>query len=456
MKQPGIYIILFSLAIFVASAHSDSCKPLPGESDICRDTAIWEQPCPCPSGIPLSFARYLEGAIVKIVPYGYAKWEGYWDTRHTIGTREEEVLFFPQPITRDPRGIDIFDRGKWHMTCIESRFGVGLTGPVWCDITSEGRLEVDFRGPSESGNSTIRLRHAFGLVSWGSGSFLFGQWWHPLFIVDCFPHTVAFSIGAPMEFQAREPQLRLTQKWHDFEFIVCLASEREFASNGPQGISTEYIRNSVIPNIHLQARWNFGKNLMGIAGDYKRLVPRIQNNFGFSVREHIDSFVVEGFAAFTHPPWSARFKGFWGENANAHLFLSGFAVETVDPITDTRTYSATAGVGGWADFSYIFGCDDRELGLFVGGLKNVGSRHRLFIEPSTNRPLIFSLTAVGQDVDYVVRVAPRFVMKNDPIRFGAELEWTRAAFGTPNVFGRIRDGVPVDNYRILLVLYYMF
>lgn len=459
MKHNSILLFfLFSCFSLCADDCIPKCIPLPPqEKDTCRDRAIWEQPvCPRPSGRPISYGRLLEGAVVKVKPYGYAKWEVFWDTRQTVGFREEQVTAFPMPQRLDKFGIDINDHGKWHMTSIESRIGIALYGPKWDGIKTDGLIETDFRGPIENGNASLRLRHAFGRVSWDTGSFLFGQWWHPLFILKCFPHTVSFGIGIPMEPQARDPQLRLTQRWDWFEIIFAFASQRSFASNGPIGISTTYIRNSVTPNIHLQLRGYFGNNVVGIAADYTRLVPRIVSNENVAVNESINSVFCEGFAAFLQPPWSLRMKAFWAQNANDQLLISGFGVKTVQEETDKRTYSNTAAVGAWLDFSYLFGCDDKELGFFVGGTKNLGSQDRLFIDPETGRPIIFALTQFGPDIDYVVRFSPRFVYKKDPIRLGVEVDYSRASFGKPDACGRVRNGIPVNNARIIIALYYMF
>mgnify|MGYP000750586628 CR=1 FL=1 len=180
------------------------------------------------------------------------------------------------------------------------------------------------------------------------------------------------------------------------------------------------------------------------------------SNKNISVKEYINSFTFEAFGAFIHPPWSLRLKAFWAQNGNNQLLLSGFAVRTIDVETDKRTYSNTALAGAWLDFSYLFGCDDKELGVFVGGGKNLGSSERLYIEPTTGLPIIYSLTEFGPFIDSVFRVAPRFIVKKDPFRFGIEVDVTRASFGNPNSFGKVLNGVPVTNARFLLAFYYMF
>lgn len=433
------------------------CPPLPPEEWTCRDRAIWEQPvCPCPSGINYDYPK--EDNLIHIEPYGYIKWETYWNTRQIEGYRNGQEILFPLPQLLDPLGIDINSHGNWQMTAFETRLGIALYGPEWHGFITDGLIETDFRGISDDTIATLRMRHAFGRISWQNGSLLFGQWWHPLFVLECFPHTIAYNTGAPIEPHSRQPQLRLTHRWGRYEVICALAGQRDFASNGPIDVSTQYIMNSVTPNMSLQVR-AYGNNddtLFGVAGDYLRLVPRIESLTGYAVQESIGSFFFEAFAAWRYAPWSLRIKGYWAQNANDQVAISGFGVRTIEPITDQRTYSNTAAAGGWIDFSYLFGCDDRELGIFIGGVKNLGSRHRLYIDETTGQPIIYALTIYGPTIDYIWRVSPRFIFKKDPIRVGAEIETTRASFGPPNEFGRITQGVPVTNVRILLVIYYMF
>ncbi len=467
IQRPFIFFLigLFSFSLLGVGSDKEclngACEANKFNDDCTeRPRAIWEQPVcpPCKesTGVAIARVRKLEDALVTIKPYGYIRWEAFWDTCQVVGSREDHLLFYPRRRVPDLFGEDINSHGQWHMTPVETRVGIALTGPEWDCYKTAATIEGDFRGPTVASFMSFRLRHAYGRISWDNGSFLFGQYWHPLFVPECFPATVNFSIGAPFELQARDPQLRLTQRWNCFELIVAALSQRDFQSPGPNGQSTEYIRNAVTPNLHLQLRGYFGKQLVGLAADYKRLVPRIVSDENVIVNESINSFIVEAFTALIYAPWSLRMKVFWAQNGTDHLLMSGYGVRTVNPLTDARTYSNTAAVGAWLDSSYLFCCDAMELGCLVGGTKNLGSRHKLFIDQETKRPIIFALNDDAQDIDYVVRIAPRYVYKRDPIRFGAEFEWTRASFGKPNRCGRVKNGVPVDNFRVLLALYYMF
>ena len=392
MQRKSFFLILFATTQLVAEIPG----PCVSINDECRPRAIWEQPvcseCPEPSGRPISYGRMLECASVKVKPYGYVKWELYFDTRQPLGKREENTLYYPAPYLPDVYKQDINAHGKWHMTGFETRVGLLFIGPEWNGLRTDGLIEGDFRGINDANLSAFRHRNTLGRVLWNNGILLFGKWWHPLWMTECFPHTVGFAIGEPMDPHARNAQIKLIQRWDWFELIVAACSQNDFSSYGPfyptppnstEDQSSFFIREAVRPNLHLQMRGYFDCNLIGIAADYKRLAPRLVSNDNIAVSEHIDSFIVEGFAAFNYAPWSLRMKCFWAQNGADQLLISGYGVRTIDPATDCRTYSNTAAACTWVDFSYLFGCDNHELGLFAGGAKNLGSEHKLYIDPTT-------------------------------------------------------------------------
>ncbi len=131
-------------------------------------------------------------------------------------------------------------------------------------------------------------------------------------------------------------------------------------------------------------------------------------------------------------------------------------MRTIDPETDARTYSNTAAFSGWLDISYMLKHQVSALGLFLGGTLNLGSRDLLAINPLTKRPILFNFLPVVDDLKSVFRISPRYTWFKDPLRFGLEVEMTRAAYGKPNRFAKIGRSDPVTNIRILFALFYAF
>lgn len=439
------------------SLHATIRNPNP-LIDLCRSGNCWDQPPVLPP-VPCEPCEPNDAAIL-LRPFGFVKWECYFDTRQVLGLRENAALFFPARFFPDKFKQDINAHGEWNMSAFESRLGCAFRGPDWNNFITDALIEGDFWGSLEASIFNFRLRNAFGRIMWQGGAFLFGQWWHPLWIEECYPHILGFGLGAPIDLYARVPQMRYTGRWDWFELIAALASQGDFSSYGPNRQAPDYIRNALVPNLHLQMRAYGTHSVWGIAGDYKRLVPRIVSNDCVKVKEHIDSFIVEGFGSFKKnfecSYCVARMKAYWAQNGSDLELISGFGVKCIDPCTDRRTYANTAAAGAWFDFSYYFHQDEMEFGLFVGGTKNLGSHDRLYIDPATGKPIIYALLGVAQDIDYVVDVIPRFVFMKDPIRVGVELTYSRASWGKPDCTGRVRHGCPVDNYRIYFVLYYLF
>lgn len=393
-----------------------------------------------------------------ILPYGYAQLSSWWDSRQVYGDSETLGDLFPKPKKFDRFGHDKNAHPAFHMTATQSTVGLLMRGPAWDSIKTLGTIETDFRGESLDSLGCLRLRHAFGFLDWTEGAALFGQFWHPLEVPQCWPNVVSFNGGAPFETIARDPQARVTQRFGDIELVAALASQRDFASNGPKGVTPEYIRNAVVPNIHSQIR-AYGENYFaGFAFDYKRLKPRLVSKEKIDVHEHIDSFITEAFVRYNYSDnLILRTKGIWAQNANDQGLISGFAVKTVNPITDARTYANTAAASFWFDATYFFDQEqEHQVGVFIGYAKNLGAQHELFINPKTGRPIIYALLDVSQNIDDLFRISPRYIINREPFLVGFELEYTQTAWGCPNKCAKVIDTRNVGLVRFLIQINYVF
>lgn len=402
--------------------------------------------------------RLLDNNIIKIKPYGYIKYEYYVDTRQILSYGETQELIAPAPIRLDKCGRDINAHPEFNMFACESSFGINITGPKCKCFKTLGVIESDFRGLRETDIGVFHLKYAWGKIESPNSSLLYGRYVHPLTLLECTPQTISFNTGEPFEPYSRVAQLRLSYKFNCLETTLTFASEQiETASNGPLGFQVKYMRDSKLPNINLQFKYYFNKkSFIGIDGDYKRLVPRLVTNKNFKVNEYIDSFIFQSFLVIYVLPVSIRAKIVYAQNGTDLLLMSGYAVRTIDPVTDYRTYTNITAVSGWLDTSYIFGFNNIELGLFLGAGKNLGAGDKVFINRCDNKAIVYTLFKEFKFLDYQFRVSPRFVIARDPVRMGLELEYSQAAYGCYDKYLRVHDACPVANLRLLFALYYVF
>ena len=174
---------------------------------------------------------------IKINFSGFIKNDYFWDTRQTVSAREGHFMLFPAPVKLDPDGVDINSSPNFNFLSIQSRIRVNVTGfrALNADIT--GKLEADFFGQLNPNINLLRLRLAYVDIDWGNTELRFGQDWIPMFITDCFPGTVSFNTGSPIQPFGRNPQVKLTQKFGKFKLIGVAMAHRDYADRGAGGAS---------------------------------------------------------------------------------------------------------------------------------------------------------------------------------------------------------------------------
>jgi hypothetical protein len=408
-----------------------------------------------------------DGKKVTLKPYGFIKNNVFWDSRQIFGFRDNDVLFWPLRYRPDVTGRDINARPQFNILPIETLVGMTLSAPdIVQDVKAVGLIECDFVGFSEVTINLFRMRLAYVELEFEriNAKLLTGQFWHPLFNVDCFPHTVSYNFGMPFNPSARQPQVRFLKQWEHSELMLTAITERDFTSYGPPCATkphcflkiydTIFKRNSAVPDLDLQYVYRRDCSLVGFNLDFKRIIPRIVTDKNVKVAEYNNSFVGQIFATFIpHNNWRASVKLLFEQNGTANILPGGYAIRTIDPLTDARTYANINWITAWLDTSYLF-CDHGvELGVFLAAGKNFGSTHRLFIDCKTKQPVIYG---DGGDIAHLTRISPRLFVNREPFKFGLEIEITTAAFGTLDEYARVYNTRAVTGVRLLLATYYVF
>ncbi|MCB1128629.1 MAG: hypothetical protein KDM81_19185, partial [Verrucomicrobiae bacterium] len=143
---------------------------------------------------------------------GFVKSDHFFDSRQTVTAREGHFLLYPAPEMLDADENDINAAPNFNQLAVQTRLKATITAPDAFGAKVSGAIEGAFFGHSNPDINGFRLRHAFVKMTWDKTTLFAGQYWHPLFVIECFPGVVSFNTGVPFQPFSRNPQLRLEQK----------------------------------------------------------------------------------------------------------------------------------------------------------------------------------------------------------------------------------------------------
>lgn len=394
-------------------------------------------------------------AYLPIRISGYIKWEAFGDSRQVVGAGNDQYLLYPKKKDLDSSCQDINANGQFQMVAIQSRLHLDADGPTIGRADSLGVFEADFFGKAGIVN-IFRMRHTYLKLMWKKVSMLTGQYWHPFFVPEIAARTLSFNGGNPIATGSRNPQLRITYTATPHtDFIFAASTELDNPSDGPIGFSTTYMRNALVPMLdaQIQIRWQTHVFCAGL--DYKRIVPRLKTNTDIKAHESLNSFSAIACSALNWQYVSTYNTFMFLQNAVDQLVTGGYAVRCVDVIDDHREYTNLNGIAWWNDTEFNYH-NKFVPGWFIGIIKNIGARETILLNVTDVDGNVTDRRIFGQgtDLDYVFRISPRLTWKAKDFMFGAEFEYTRAAYGTINTKGEVINTDPVGNFRVLLSLFY--
>ena len=378
---------------------------------------------------------------------GFVKSDIYFDSRQNVSAREGHFYLYPMNESLDVNGVDINGKSNFNMLSIQTRLKGAITGPDAFGAKTSAVIEGAFFGHTAPDINGFRLRHAFAKLTWDNTELLVGQFWHAMFITECFPGTVSFNTGAPFQPFARNPQIRFTQKFNEVKMVFTAMSQRDFTSTGPIGASTSYLRNNVIPELNFTLQYSTkGEDgnsfLAGIGADYISLLPSIESGAGLSVDETVNGFSTMAFMKFTTKDITVKFEGVLGQNTT-HLTMLGGYIGHVDSY-QFQEFAPIKTASMWTDIHS--NGKKVQVGLFAGYTKNQGS-------DENNRNAFFSR---GSNIDYIYRFSPRINFNSGKMRFSGEIEYTTAAYGSVAEDSSVANSNEVSNLRLLIGVYYFF
>ena len=382
---------------------------------------------------------------------GFVKTDIFYDSRQTVSIREGHYLLFPKGPLLDPEGGDINARSSFNILSVQTRLVGRITGPDALGAKTSAYVEAEFFGTSDADINGFRLRHGYLKLNWAKSELMVGQFWHPMFITESFPDVVSFDTGAPFQPFNRSPQVRYTRMFGKVSLVATALAQRDFVSNGPDGTSSVYLRNAALPEFNLKlqvASKNESRKtepVAGVGADVMKLAPRIVTAAGYGTDESVTGLAAMAFFKQKWAKWTWKAEAVWGQNLHHLTMLGGYAVRgIVDEVRLDWNYTPIDTLSCWTEVQTNGA--PWQTGLFVGYSKNLGSSHAI---SGANY-------ARGFNIDELYRLSPRLVYNIGKMRFAGEAELTAASYGTPDVFGKVRDARFVRNLRLLFAAYYFF
>jgi len=234
----------------------------------------------------------------------------------------------------------------------------------------------------------------------------------------------------------------------DFHIIAVAASQRDYASSGPDGRSSKYLRNAVLPNLDLQLQWKPEQHVIGLGVDYKMIQPRLSVDFSpygeYKTDEKVKSWAFTVFAKLDFDAILIKTQLVWGQNLTEFIMLGGYVEKTIDSVTHQISYTPTSQISAWADISTKG--KQFKFGILGGYATNLG-----FSGPSMG-----AYYGMGQDIDYLYRLSPRVEWYSGRIMIGLELEYTVAAYGDVGLDGIVTNSKEYGNLRCLAAVFFFF
>ena len=386
---------------------------------------------------------------------GYVKTDIFYDSRQTVNIREGHFLLYPKDPSLDPSGQDLNAKSSFNILSIQTRLAGRITGPDALGAKTSAYIEGEFFGTSDADLNGFRLRHAYLRLNWKRSGLLIGQFWHPMFIPESYPDVVSFNTGAPFQPFSRAPQVRFVRTFGRTSVIATALAQRDFASNGPQGPSSVYLRNAVLPELNLKLQYekvsetSKTETVAGAGMDFLKLVPRLANTSGYKTDESVASLAGMAYFKRKWPKWTFKAEGIYGANLHHLTMQGGYAVRDVPHIPEAEhwTYSPTNGLSLWSEIQTNGA--PWQAGLFAGYYKNYGARDPL-------SPAAAEVFARGYNIAEICRLSPRLIYNVGKMRFAGEVELTGTGYGTPDAYGKVQGARNVTNLRLLFAAYYFF
>jgi len=381
---------------------------------------------------------------------GFFNYSMFYDSRNQAEGVEGLFGFYPLDHNYNENNEDLNATPNINALAIATRLNGLFNLPSVFNAKTSILVEGDFTATSNS--NSVRLRQAHAKFKWQSTELLVGRTWHPMFTTSVFPSLASLNTGAPFQSFNRSEQIRLIYTVDNVQFLGATVFQSDYKSLGPDGKSSRYLRNALLPNLHGQVQFSAGAFTLGAGYDFKMLKPRnytdSYDNKTFLTDEKVISHTAYSYVKFKNNKLEIKAKAIYGQNLADHLMLGGYAVATLDTLTGKETYTSTNHLNSWVNVLYG---KKLRAGFFAGYLKNLGTGSNIV----ENNQLVF---ARGANIDRIWRIAPLVHYSVQKWLFVAEYEITTVGYGDIDYADKalVKNTHDVTNNRVVFSMFYFF
>lgn len=377
---------------------------------------------------------------------GYVRYELIFDTYESVDTRDGEVYLYPLRENLDAFDEDINKNINLNMLGLQARPKIVAKGVKAFGADVSGVLEGDFLGISQNDTRMLRLRHGFVNLKWTSSELLMGHTWHPMFVPECFPATIAMGAGVPFHVLNRAPQVRYTKSLGTNATVMgALLVHGYHKSTGP----AEAQRQSGLPDAQFQLKYKTQTVFASFTAGYKFLKPRLVTDNNVATDETIGSFNTAVNLKLSLSPVTIKMEGIYGQNLTNFVMIGGYGAAEDPNLVDDYSYSNINTMAVWSDFAYAK--SNFEIALFGGFSSNVNATDDYYSLTGYTR---------GENIKSIYRISPRVVFKSGKVDVGIEYMITGAKYGNVDLADARYRFTETDDYtvnnRMTLAVRYSF
>ena len=376
--------------------------------------------------------------------YGQIRTDLFYNSRANEETVDGLFYMYPKDKVYDADGKDLNATANGSFYALYTRMGLDVQGPKLGNAKTSAKVELDFRG-SGTTFSVVRLRHAYLNLDWGTSALLLGQTWHPLY-GDVAPQILNLNMGAPFQPFSRAPQIRYRYKTGDIQITGAALWQSQYLSQGPEGKSQKYIKNSCVPEIYAGIDYKHKGLLIGAGIEMVSLTPRTQATVEdkiYKVSERITSLSYEVHMKYNSEKWLVAAKSVLGSNLTQTSMLGGYGIKSIDPRTGEQEYSPNRNSSSWINI--VYGKTWKPASFF-GYMKNLGTSDA-----------VTNMYGTGTNVDQLLSGTAELTYNVPHWKLGVEYNLTSAWYGSLNHSnGKVVDTHSVSNNRLVATALFMF